>query len=100
MAKVTITKLGVGSVGRVVGVYQAIVGLVIGVLVTINVRANTCQSSTNLLHDLGISAGVAAFSIILFPLVGFVVGWVEGVVVAFILNVIFAEAGGIEYETK
>lgn len=100
MAKVTVTKLNVGSVARIVGVYQAIVGLVIGLITTINVTADVFGNSENILRDLGISAGVAAFSVILFPIVGFVIGWIQGVIVAFVLNVVFTEAGGLEYEVK
>lgn len=98
MKKVTVTKFNVSSFGRVVGAYQAIVGLIVGLMLSLSTATNQLSVSDNLLRDLGISAAVAAFAVVIFPIVGFVVGWIQGAITAFVLNVIFAEANGLELE--
>jgi hypothetical protein len=100
MKKVTITKLNVSSVGRFVGVYQAIVGFIVGLILSLGSIADVFSASDNLLRDLGITTAIAVFAVILFPIFGFIVGWVQGVITAFILNIIFAEANGLEIEIK
>ncbi len=100
MKTITINRLNVSSVAKVVGFYQAVIGFVVGLVVTIGSAARIFSESSGFLQAFGISAAVAGFAVLLFPLVAFVIGWVQGVVLAFILNVVFKESKGLEIEVE
>ena len=100
MKLITINRLNVSSVAKVVGFYQAVLGFIAGLVVTIGSAARIFSESSGFLQAFGISAAVAGFAVILLPAIGFVVGWVEGVVLAFILNVVFKESKGLEIEVE
>jgi hypothetical protein len=95
MRKVTITKISVGSFARVVGVAQATIALVVGLVATILVAAGTISESSSLVRSLGVSIVWFGMGVVLYPLVMFFVGWVQGAIAALILNLFFAEAGGL-----
>ncbi len=98
MKKITIQKLNVGSVGKIVGFYNAVIGFIVGLIVTVGSAARVFTESSGILQAFGLSAAVAGFAVILFPAVMFVVGWLEGIVLAFLLNVVFRESKGLEIE--
>lgn len=96
--KVTVTKLGVGSFAKVVGIAYGLVGLVAGILATLGVSAGAITSDTTFVQTLGISLWAFGWGVIIYPAVAFVFGWVEGAVLAVILNFVFKESNGLEVE--
>lgn len=97
---ITITKLGVGSFAKVIGVAYALIGLVAGLLATIAVSAGAISSDTTFIQNLGISLWAFGWGVIIYPLVLFVIGWVEGAILAVILNFVFKESNGLQIETE
>lgn len=100
MRKVQINKIGVSSLGKVVGFVQAVVALVYGLIVSLSATAGILGTNNDWLEKLGVSLSVAVFAVFIFPLFGFVVGWVQGVIAAAVLNLVFTESKGLELELE
>lgn len=97
---IRVTKLKVGSFAKVIGVTQAVIGLIYGLVLTVGVAAEAITESTSFVSTLGVSILTLGMSVLLLPLVGFVVGWIQGLVVALILNFVFQESNGLELEME
>ncbi|SMP74962.1 hypothetical protein SAMN06265222_11894 [Neorhodopirellula lusitana] len=91
----TLKRLGVLSVGKLVGVVYAILGLVLGgffsLIAVAGVAANGGDQAIG-----GIIGGVGA--IIMLPILYGVLGFVGGIVGAFLFNVCANVIGGIEMD--
>ena len=99
MKQVTIRKFGVGSLAKVVGFYQAVLGFVVGLFTSLATAAEVVDKNDSFIQNTGISLTILAFGVVIFPLVMFVVGWIQGAVLAIILNFAFTETGGLELHT-
>lgn len=95
---VSVTKVGVGSFAKVVGIAYALIGVVLGLLATIAVAAGAITSSTTFVKTLGVSVLAFGWGVIIYPILLFVVGWIEGAIIALVLNVVFKESKGLELE--
>lgn len=100
MKTLTINKVKVGSFARVVGIVQAMLGFVSGLLVTLSVTANSVNSNTHFVKSLGVSVAMLGLAVVVFPIVGFIVGWIQGAVAAVVLNFAFAESTGLQVEVE
>lgn len=100
MKTLTINKVRVGSFAKVVGITQAVFGFVYGLVLTLGVTSQAIQSDTGFVAALGLSVFVLGLSVVLLPLFGFLLGWVQGAVVALVLNFVFAESNGLELEVE
>lgn len=100
MKALTVNKVGVGSLAKVVGIVQAVFGFVTGAFVSLSVAAESITESTSFVQALGVSLFTLGLAVVIFPLVAFVVGWVQGAIAAIILNFAFAEGGGLKVETE
>lgn len=96
MKTITINKLRVGSFAKVVGITQAVFGFVYGLVLSIGVASEAITADTSFVQGLGISVFVVGLSVLLLPLVAFVIGWIQGAVTALILNFVFAESNGLD----
>lgn len=100
MKALTVTKVRVGSFAKVVGIVQAVFGFVTGALVSLSVAAESITADTSFVRALGVSLFTLGLAVVIFPLVGFVLGWVQGAVTAIVLNFAFAESEGLVVETE
>lgn len=98
MKVLTINRVRVGSLAKVVGVVQAVFAFVYGLGLTLAVASNSVNEGTGFVKSLGLSLFVLGMAVVFFPLVGYVVGWVQGALAAVVLNFIFAESKGLELE--
>ena len=94
---VVIRKVGISSLGKLVGTVQAIVGLAIGIIGaivgTVSVVSNNENSlGTNIL----LSIGIVLVGVVVYPLIAFLIGWLYGALVAVVLNVVVGISGGLE----
>ncbi len=101
MASITVTRVGVRSIGKLVGTVNLIVGLAIGLIASISgtitfLSAEAHTFSQGLLGSLAIILA----AVVLYPLVMFALGWVYGVLVSFIFNVVVGVSGGVELTVK
>jgi len=100
MKRVTVTKISVGSLAKVFGVAHAVIAFVIGLIATISVASGAIRSDSSFIQTLGISLLWLGWGVIIYPIVAFFLGWIEGAVAALILNFIFLESGGISVHTE
>lgn len=100
MKSIRVNKLKVGSFAKVVGITQAVFGFIYGLLLTIGVASEAINEDTTVVATLGVSLLTLGMSIVIFPLVAFVVGWIQGAVMALILNFVFQESQGLELEIE
>lgn len=101
MKKVIIHEVGVASLGKLVGTWYAIVGLVVGVISavagTVGVIANNNYS---ILVDVLASIAIVIGSIVIIPVVLFLVGWLYGALMAVVFNVVIKNSGGLAIKTE
>jgi len=100
--KMKITAVNPISLGTFVGAFYAIIGLVIGIVIAFGstLAAWFGQAGISFLQGLGLGLAVGIFSIILIPIIYFIIGWIQGVVFGFIFNIVTSYMGGLEIETK
>ncbi|MCB9823303.1 hypothetical protein H6800_03455 [Candidatus Nomurabacteria bacterium] len=98
MKVLTINRVRVGSLAKVVGVVQAVFGFVYGLGLTLAVTSNSINEGTGFVKTLGVSVFVLGMSVLFLPVVGYVLGWIQGALAAVVLNFIFAESKGLELE--
>lgn len=100
MSAIRVNKLRVGSFAKVVAITQAILAFIYGLIFTVGVAGGEISRHTTVVHELGISLGLLGMAVIIFPIVGYIVGWVQGAVAAMVLNLVFRESGGLELEVE
>ncbi len=94
-------KLDVLSVGKVSALFGVIFGLVAGVIMTlISVSISSMASAmgpltTGMPIDPLMFVGLGALSIVIFPIIYAIYGFISGVITAFIYNIIAGKFGGI-----
>ncbi|MDK2907911.1 MAG: hypothetical protein PWQ87_369 [Candidatus Woesearchaeota archaeon] len=89
-----LNKIGVLSVAKVNAVIGAILGLIWGIFAAIT------GTSFAVLGGLGFMAGLGLWSIIVFPIIYALIGFIGGVIGAFLYNLVAGWIGGIEIELK
>lgn len=97
MKNLTVTRVGITSIGKLVGTVNAILALAIGIVAAITAIITYVSSSndgffTELIGSVAIGLG----ALIIYPLIAFALGWLIGVLYAFIFNVVIGVSGGVE----
>ncbi len=101
MRTILIRRLGVGSFAKFVGFANAILGLIYGILASFGaVAAIVDQDSWNFFAKVGASIAAVLASLVIIPLVSFLVGWLYGAVLALVSNLFLRTANGIELEVE
>jgi hypothetical protein len=100
MRQLSIERVGVGSLAKVVGLTQAVMALVVGLITSLAVAAGSISESTTFVKTMGVSITALGLGVVLFPAVAFVVGWVQGLVAAVVLNFVFKESKGLQLEVE
>lgn len=100
MKEVTITEVGVGSLGKLLGAANAIIVLIIGVVSavvsTVSIIANGNYSA---LENVFIALGIVLGHVLLLPLIAFAFGWLYGAIVALVWNVFLGASSGLDIKT-
>ena len=96
MKTLTVHRVGVASFAKLFGVWAAILGLLVGVVgaitSTVGVIANNNYS---VLGDIGVSIAIIVGWVVVYPLVMFLIGWIQGAIVAIIFNIVVSGSGGL-----
>ena len=101
MATITVTKVGVLSIGKLFGTVNLIVGLAVGIIAAVaGSVAYFSADSYEFFEGLLGALAIILSAVILYPLVMFAFGWLYGVLAAFIFNVVVGVSGGVELTTK
>ena len=101
MTFITVTRVGVLSIGKLFGTVNLIVGLATGLIASIAATITYLPSEAHTFTEglLGALAIILA-AVILYPLVMFLFGWIYGVLVSFIFNVVIGVSGGVELQVN
>ena len=101
MQRLVVHKVGVGSLGKLIGTWFAIIGVVVGVISsvvsTVSVFAN---NSYSFLAGLGIAVLLVAGWVLLYPIIMFLVGWLQGAILAVVFNVVVSGSGGLSVHVE
>ena len=101
-----VKRIGALSAGKVTGAIYALIGLIFGVIFALvsllgiaigSLVSNSADSSTAALLSGG---GVAVASIIILPVFYGVLGFITGLISAFLYNVVAGFIGGIEVDVE
>jgi hypothetical protein len=96
MVKKFVRKIGVLSLGKITGIIYAIMGLIIGAIITL-----TSLTVGSMMYDQeagGMLFGAGA--IIALPIFYGVLGFIGGVITALVFNAITGVIGGLELEVE
>jgi hypothetical protein len=101
MKKLVVHKVGISSLGKLVGVWAAILGLVVGVIGSVVSVVSVFENNNySVLGGIGVALLVVLGWVIVYPVVMFVVGWVQGAIVAIVFNVVVAGSGGLTLDVE
>jgi|YNPMSStandDraft_1061717.scaffolds.fasta_scaffold97848_1 hypothetical protein len=92
-----VKRVGVLSVGRVLGCLYALLGLIIGGLFSLLALAGVTAEGRDA-EPAAQLFGVGA--IVILPVLYLVIGYIGGIIAAWLYNVVASVAGGIEIELK
>lgn len=97
MKTLTVKRVGVTSLGKLVGVWAAVIGLIVGVIAAITSTVSVMTANDySILAGIGISIAIIIGWIVVYPLVMFLIGWVQGAIVAIVFNIVVSGSGGLE----
>lgn len=104
MAKQSVKIVGVNAVslGNYVGTFYALLGLAVGVILAFASSFSVWfgEEGFNFFEGLGLGLTVGILSIVVFPLIYFVIGWIQGAIFGVLFNIVTSYMGGIEIQTK
>lgn len=92
-----VRKIGVGSLGKIMGIIYAVFGLIVGAMLTLVSLMGASAAEGNAAM-FGAIMGVGA--IIIMPIIYGIMGFLAGVISALIYNVAAGWVGGIELEVE
>ncbi len=95
-----LSRVGILSVAKVMAGMYAVVGLVIGVIVAIMAFLGMLVSPVSPGGGAMIFPIFGVLSIILFPIIYGILGFIGGAICAFLYNLVAGWIGGIEVELK
>lgn len=101
MQRLVVHKVGVGSLGKLIGTWFAIIGVVVGVISavvsTVSVFAN---NSYSFLAGLGIAVLLVVGWVLIYPVIMFLLGWLQGAILAVVFNVVVSGSGGLSVHVE
>lgn len=101
MKKILVRRLGVASVARFVGVIQAIWAFIAGFFVMFGgLSAVVTNNDWNTAEKFFASVAVVILSLVVIPVVAFIVGWAYGAVISLIANLFLHTSNGIELDIE
>ncbi len=101
MQRLVVHKVGVGSLAKLVGVWFAIVGLVLGVIsAVVSAVSVFANNSYSLLGGIAVAILVVLGWVLVYPVVMYLVGWVQGAILAVVFNVVISGSGGLSVHVE
>ena len=100
MAQMTVTRVGVFSVGKMYGAVTGVFGLIAGVIIFFItlLGAAVVPSSRGSNAAMGVAGGL--MFLILAPIIYGIVGFILGLIIGLVYNMAAAFAGGVEIELE
>ena len=93
---ITIKRVGVVSVGKILGLLYALMGFILGIIVSLISLIGGAFVEEAIISSTIFGIG----AIIYFPIMYGIMGFISGVIMAFLYNLTAGWIGGIEVETE
>lgn len=104
MAKQSMKIVGVNAVtiGNYVGTFYAVLGVAVGLILAFGSAFAVWfgPDGYNFIQGFGFGLTVGLLSVIVFPFIYFVIGWIQGAIFGVLFNIVTSYMGGIEIEVK
>lgn len=101
MQRLVVHKVGVGSLGKLIGTWFAIAGLVIGVISAVVTSVSLfANNSYSILGGVAVAVAVVVGWVVVYPFVMYFLGWLQGAVLAIVFNVVIAGSGGLSVHVE
>ena len=100
--KIKVTAVNPVSLGNFVGMFYAVIGVAIGLILAFGstFAAWFGSGGYSFFQALGFGLAVGFLGVIVYPFIYFIIGWVQGAVFGLIFNVATSYMGGLEIETS
>ena len=100
--KVKIVAVNPVSLGTFVGMFYAVIGLAVGLILAFGSTFAIWfgDGGYSFFQGLGFGLAVGVFGIIIYPFIYFIIGWIQGALFGLIFNAATSYMGGLEIETK
>ncbi len=95
----TIIRLKASSWATFQGSFAAIIGLGVAILHSLDSVVAMAEATDSVLRGMAFGLATGIVSIIVVPLIYFALGWLFGIVQAWIFNTVLGVAGGLVVET-
>lgn len=97
-----ITAINPISLATFVGVFYAVIGVAIGIVLAFGSAFSVWlgEAGLSFFQSLGFGLAVGFLGIVIFPLIYFIIGWIQGAIFGFIFNIATSYMGGLEIEVK
>jgi hypothetical protein len=93
--EVMLTGVRPTTVAMFEGAFGAIIGLVISIMYLVGGTVAYTNATNSLIQGLLFGLTIGAFSLIFLPMIYFVIGWVIGLVNGWVFNLILRASGGV-----
>ena len=93
MGSIEIKRFDVVSVGKIMAVVYTVMGFFIGLVIAVS-------GSFAALAGAGIFAALGVLAIVVMPVFFGIIGFVAGIVMAFVYNIVAERVGDIAFDTK
>ncbi len=94
--ELTVKKIEAVTVGKMVGAFNGILGVVAGafsaIVAIISIVAN---NEYGVMGDIVVSLGILLAGIIVYPIIAYALGWVYGWLLGLVFNVVAGVGGGV-----
>jgi len=90
-----IVRIQASSLAAYEGTFAAILGLGVAILHSLNASVRVADSTDSVLRGLAFGLASGVVSVIVLPFVYFAIGWVFGLLHAFVFNVVLGASGGL-----
>lgn len=101
MQRLVVHKVGVGSLAKLIGVWFALVGLVIGVIsAVVSTVTVFAEYDYSILGGIAVAALLAVGWVFVYPVIMYLVGWIQGAVLAIVFNVVISGSGGLSVHVE
>jgi hypothetical protein len=101
MKRITVKHIGIMSFANLIGTWNAILGVFLGVAIAISGSITVVNTADyGVLAEVLLVIGVIIGSIVLVPLFAYVTGWLYGAVIALVANLVVTTSGGVELDIE
>ena len=82
------------------GTFAAILGLGVAILHSLRTTVNVADSTNSVVSGMALGLATGVISILVLPFIYFAIGWIVGLVHAWVFNVVLGASGGLVFNLE